>query len=214
MLPILHLNGYKIANPTVLARIPERELRVAARGLRLRAALRRRATSPAAMHQRCAAALDEALDEIARDPATRARADGATERPRWPMIVLRTPKGWTGPKEVDGLPVEGTWRAHQVPLAERARRTPSTCAMLEEWLRSYRPEELFDEDGRAASRSSRALAPDGRAPDEREPARQRRRCCCATSSCPTSATTRSRSPSPATTIERGDARARRRSCAT
>ena len=127
VLPILHLNGYKIANPTVLARIPER--RAASRCSRATATSRcsSPATSPSRVHQQLAAALDEALDEIARDPAGRAR-DGDRERPRWPMIVLRTPKGWTGPKEVDGMPVEGTWRAHQVPLADVARRTPSTCA--------------------------------------------------------------------------------------
>ena len=123
----------------------------------------------------------------------RARERRRSARPRWPMIVLRTPKGWTGPKEVDGLPVEGTFRAHQVPLAERRRATPSTSRSSRTWMRSYRPEELFDEHG-ALRPELAALAPDGRAADGREPARQRRRCCCATSSCPTSATTRSTCP--------------------
>ena len=126
VLPILHLNGYKIANPTVLARIPESELRRALRGLRLGAARRLGrfdGEEPAAVHQRFAAALDDALDDDrARSSRRRARG-GEPERPRWPMIVLRTPKGWTGPREVDGVPVEGTWRSHQVPLAD-VRESP------------------------------------------------------------------------------------------
>ena len=212
VLPILHLNGYKIANPTVLARIPEDELRRAARGLRLRAARSSTGDEPDAVHQPLAAALDEALDEIARDPGA-ARDGGATERPRWPMIVLRTPKGWTGPKEVDGLPVEGTWRVAPGAARRRAREP--------EHLRAARGVDA-QLPARGALRratagscpSSRALAPDGRAPDEREPARERRRCCCATSRCPTSATTPSTVASPATTSQRGDARARRAACAT
>jgi xylulose-5-phosphate/fructose-6-phosphate phosphoketolase len=106
------------------------------------------------MHQQMAATLDEVLSEI-RAVQRRARVEVDTSRPRWPMIVLRTPKGWTGPVEVDGVPVEGTWRSHQVPLAGLAQR-PDHLAALEAWLRSYRPEELFDESGGAAGRAGRA----------------------------------------------------------
>ena len=144
MLPILHLNGYKIANPTVLARIPREELMDLLRGYGHTPYLVE-GDDPATMHQQFAATLDRCLDEIA-EHQRRARADGSTERPRWPMIVLVTPKGWTGPKEVDGVPVEGTWRAHQVPFAN-ARGDDGHRAVLEEWMRSYRPEELFDADG-------------------------------------------------------------------
>jgi xylulose-5-phosphate/fructose-6-phosphate phosphoketolase len=150
VLPILHLNEYKIANPTVLARIPERELVALLEGYGHRPILVTGGfdgEDPAAVHQRFAAALDEALDEIGAIQR-RAREDGAEpSRPAWPMIVLRTPKGWTGPKEVDGLPVEGTWRSHQVPMTD-VRDNPDHLRLLEDWLRSYRPEELFDEDGR------------------------------------------------------------------
>jgi len=151
VLPILHLNGYKIANPTVLARIPERELIALLEGYGHRPLLVS-GDDPATVHRDLAAALDEALDEIER-------AKQSEERPRWPMIVLRTPKGWTGPKEVDGLPVEGTWRAHQVPLAE-TRENAQHRTQLEEWMRSYRPEELFDEHGTLVP-ELRALAPEG-----------------------------------------------------
>ncbi len=106
-----------------------------------------RATSPRPMHQRDGRRRSTRCSTRSRRSSERARERRTTERPRWPMIVLRTPKGWTGPKEVDGVPVEGTWRSHQVPLAKLAARTRSTCAALEEWMRSYRPEELFDEDG-------------------------------------------------------------------
>jgi xylulose-5-phosphate/fructose-6-phosphate phosphoketolase len=145
VLPILHLNGYKIANPTVLARIPERELVSFLEGCGWRPLLVA-GDEPDAVHQELAGALDEALDQIAGVQRA-ARDDGAEGRPQWPMIVLRTPKGWTGPKEVDGLPVEGTWRSHQVPVAD-VRENPAHLRLLEEWLRSYRPEELFGEDGR------------------------------------------------------------------
>ncbi|MGW1029365.1 phosphoketolase family protein, partial [Streptomyces sp. NPDC002577] len=145
VLPILHLNGYKIANPTVLARLPEAELDELLRGYG-HDPIHVTGDDPKAVHQAMAAALDQALDRI--DSAQRAaREDGATERPRWPVIVLRTPKGWTGPAEVDGTPVEGTWRSHQVPLAG-VRENPEHLRQLEAWLRSYRPEELFDEHGR------------------------------------------------------------------
>ncbi|MFI7587367.1 phosphoketolase [Spongisporangium articulatum] len=147
VLPILQLNGYKIANPTVLARIPEPELLSLLRGYGYapRVVAADVDTNPAVAHQDLAAALDASLDEIAAI-RERARA-GDLSRPAWPMIVLRTPKGWTGPPVVDGQQVEGTFRAHQVPLA--ATRTDDVHrATLEGWLRSYRPEELFDETGR------------------------------------------------------------------
>jgi len=148
VLPILHLNGYKIANPTVLARIPEPELASLLEGYGYRPLFVRGGQDgeePFAVHERLAAALDEALEEIGEIQRA-ARSGGASGRPRWPMIVLRTPKGWTGPKQVDGLPVEGTWRAHQVPLPD-VREDPEHLRMLEEWMRGYRPEELFGEDG-------------------------------------------------------------------
>ena len=145
VLPVLHLNGYKIANPTVLARIPESELRALMEGYG-HAPRFVTGDDPDTVHQTLAAELDGALDEIA-EIQRRARAGELEERPRWPMIVLRTPKGWTGPKEVDGKPAEGTWRSHQVPLAKLAEN-PEHLRQLEEWMRSYRPEELFDEQGR------------------------------------------------------------------
>ena len=145
VLPILHLNGYKIAGPTVLARIPHAELESLMRGYGYNPFFVE-GDEPEAMHQRMAEVMDQVFDEIRRIQ-TAARENGATERPCWPMIVLRSPKGWTGPKIVDGKPVEGTWRAHQVPMAEMASN-PEHVRMLEEWMRSYRPEELFDETGR------------------------------------------------------------------
>jgi xylulose-5-phosphate/fructose-6-phosphate phosphoketolase len=157
VLPILHLNGYKIANPAVLARIPESELMALMEGYGYRPYLVS-GDEPAAMHEQMAAILDEALTEISRIQSA-ARTGERTDRPRWPMIILRSPKGWTGPKEVDGLPVEGTWRAHQVPLPG-VRENPAHLAQLEEWMRSYRPEELFDEEGRPVA-ELRDLAPVG-----------------------------------------------------
>jgi xylulose-5-phosphate/fructose-6-phosphate phosphoketolase len=158
VLPILHLNGYKIANPTVLARIPEEELLALFEGYGWRPLLVA-GDEPELVHQAFAAALDEALDEI--DAIRRAaRANGDGGRPRWPMIVLETPKGWTGPAEVDGKPVEGTWRAHQVPLAG-VRDNADHLRQLEEWMRSYRPHELFDDDGRLVPELAE-LAPEGR----------------------------------------------------
>jgi xylulose-5-phosphate/fructose-6-phosphate phosphoketolase len=157
VLPILHLNGYKIAGPTILARIPEGELRALLEGYGYAPRFVAGA-EPKDMHQRMAATLDEVVADI-QAIQRRARTGGAAGRPRWPMIVLRTPKGWTGPAEVDGVPVEGTWRSHQVPLAGLAQR-PDHLAALEAWLRSYRPEELFDETG--AFRAELAgLAPRG-----------------------------------------------------
>src|SRR5580765_8116304 len=149
VLPILHLNGYKIANPTVLARIPEDELVSLLEGYGHRPILVTGGfdgEDPAAVHQRFAGALDAALAEIAAIQ-THARETGAEpRRPRWPMIVLRTPKGWTGPKEVDGLPVEDSWRSHQVPMTD-VRDNPAHLQVLEDWLRSYEPHQLFDENG-------------------------------------------------------------------
>ncbi|EFG65764.1 phosphoketolase family protein [Streptomyces sp. SPB074] len=149
VLPILHLNGYKIANPTVLARLPETELHDLLRGYGYRP-IEVVGDDPAFVHRQMAGALAQAVGRIDEIQA-RARRGGSTDRAHWPMIVLRTPKGWTGPKLVDGLPVEGTWRAHQVPLAE-VRTEPEHLRQLEEWMRSYRPEELFDERGAPVAR--------------------------------------------------------------
>jgi xylulose-5-phosphate/fructose-6-phosphate phosphoketolase len=157
VLPILHLNGYKIANPTVLARIPEDELVALFEGYGHRPILVS-GDDPEDVHRQLAAALGDALDDIARIQRA-AREEGETGRPRWPMLILRTPKGWTGPKYVDGLPVEGTWRSHQVPLAD-VRERPERITQLEEWLRSYRPDELFDEHGALVPELA-ALAPEG-----------------------------------------------------
>jgi xylulose-5-phosphate/fructose-6-phosphate phosphoketolase len=158
VLPILHLNGYKIAAPTVLARVPEDELRQLLRGCGHEPSFVE-GSDPARTHRLMAAALDGALDEMARI-RSEARRRGRTGRPRWPMIVLRTPKGWTGPREVDGLPVEGTFRSHQVPVTD-VRERPEHLRILEGWLRSYGPEELFDAEG--ALRADLAqLPPSGR----------------------------------------------------
>ncbi|MGW7451851.1 phosphoketolase family protein [Streptomyces sp. NPDC054787] len=154
VLPILHLNGYKIANPTVLSRIPEDELDALLRGYGHHP-LYVEGSDPALVHQAMARAMDHALDRIALiQQEARAGAgepDPGREYPRWPVIVLRTPKGWTGPAVVDGDPVEGTWRAHQVPLAG-VRENPAHLSQLEEWLRSYRPQELFDSEGRPTAK--------------------------------------------------------------
>jgi xylulose-5-phosphate/fructose-6-phosphate phosphoketolase len=149
VLPILHLNGYKIANPTVLARIPDDELDALLRGYGHTVHVVA-GEDPAEMHQAFAATLDQCLDEI-RNIQELARAGGPTEssstgRARWPMIVLRTPKGWTGPDVLDGKQIEGTWRSHQVPFAD-ARTNDAHRRVLEDWMRSYRPEELFDNTG-------------------------------------------------------------------
>ena len=207
VLPILHLNGYKIANPTVLARIPEDELRALLRGYGYEPHFVVAGDDPAAVHRALAATLDEAVDAIAAIQRRRARGGGRPERPRWPMIVLRTPKGWTGPHEVDGLPVEGTFRAHQVPLAE-VRTNPAHLALLEAWMRSYRPEELFDEAGALRRRAGRAGA-DGRAADERQPARQRRRAAARPGPARLPRLRRRRCPRPGGASARGDAGARR-----
>jgi xylulose-5-phosphate/fructose-6-phosphate phosphoketolase len=147
VLPILHLNGYKIANPAVLARIPERELVSLLEGYGHTPYLVS-GNDPRQVHQALAGALEAAYQQITLIQQEARLGDGV-QRPSWPVIVLRTPKGWTGPREVDGVPVEGTWRSHQVPLAD-VRADPGHLAQLERWLRSYRPEELFDATGRLA----------------------------------------------------------------
>jgi xylulose-5-phosphate/fructose-6-phosphate phosphoketolase len=157
VLPILHLNGYKIANPTVLARIPHAELESLLTGYGYRVHWVE-GDDPKLVHQQLAATMDTVIDEI-HAIWRRARQDGDQSRPAWPVIVLRTPKGWTGPKEVDGQPAEGTWRAHQVPMSA-ARTNPEHLALLETWMRSYHPEELFDAAG-ALMPELAALAPDG-----------------------------------------------------
>ena len=157
VLPILHLNGYKIAGPTVLARLPHDELEALFRGYGHQPIFVEGEDAPL-MHQLMAAALDEAFEKIRAIQAD-ARRSGFRRRPRWPMIVLRSPKGWTGPAEVDGKPVAGTFRSHQVPVAQLAT-DPAHLAGLEQWLRSYRPQELFDEQGRLAAEIA-ALAPKG-----------------------------------------------------
>ncbi|HVE29314.1 MAG TPA: phosphoketolase, partial [Mycobacteriales bacterium] len=144
VLPILHLNGYKIANPTVLARIPEPELLDLMRGYGYQPFVLDAGLDDDHLdvHARMASTMDEILDRIAA--IKRAARGGNADRPQWPMLVFRSPKGWTGPREVDGQQVEGTFRAHQVPLAGM-RENPEHLAELERWLRSYRPEELFDD---------------------------------------------------------------------
>jgi xylulose-5-phosphate/fructose-6-phosphate phosphoketolase len=156
VLPILHLNGYKIAGPTVLARIPREELESLLRGYGY-APIFVEGSEPRPMHQLMAAALDRVIDEIQRIQ-TAARSGKITSRPQWPMIVLRTPKGWTGPKEVDGKPIEGTFRAHQVPVSGLDR--PEHLAQLESWMKSYQPRELFDDAGRFKPELAE-LAPSG-----------------------------------------------------
>ena len=157
VLPILHLNGYKIAGPTVLARIPREELTELLKGYGYRPYFVE-GHEPEPMHRAMAETLDTCLAEI-KSIQKDARENGFTERPTWPMIVMITPKGWTGPKIVDGLQIEGTFRAHQVPLDE-VRTKPEHLKILEGWLKSYRPEELFDDRGRFVPELA-ALAPAG-----------------------------------------------------
>ncbi len=157
VLPILHLNGYKIANPTILARIPQDELASLLRGYGY-APRFVEGEEPQVMHRLMASTLDEVIEAL-RAIQQRARRQGDCERPLWPMIVLKTPKGWTGPKEVGGKKVEGSWRSHQVPLAD-ARENAAQLRQLEQWLKSYRPEELFDSEGRPKA-EIRAIAPSG-----------------------------------------------------
>ena len=147
VLPILHLNGYKIANPCVLARISHEELDQLFRGYGY-TPIFVEGREPAKMHQLMAAALDHAITEIRRiQTNARARGKGSVERPRWPMIILRSPKGWTCPKEIDGKRAEDSWRSHQVPMGEMHEK-PEHIKILEQWMKSYKPEELFDTNGR------------------------------------------------------------------
>ena len=157
VLPILHLNGYKISNPTVLARIEPQELDQFLRGCGWSPHYVE-GEEPMPMHRLMAEVLDRVVNDI-RLIQGRARSKGDPTRPRWPMVVLRSPKGWTGPKQVDGLPVEGTFRSHQVPLLVNAAH-PQNVRLLEEWMRSYRPSELFDDQGRLREELG-ALAPRG-----------------------------------------------------
>jgi len=153
----LHLNGYKISNPTLLARITREELEELLRGYGWTPYFVE-GHEPELMHEAMAATLDTVVEQIKRIQKG-ARVSGNVERPRWPMIVLNSPKGWTGPKLVDGLQVEGTFRSHQVPLSDPAAH-PEHLKLLEDWLRSYRPEELFDEQGRLKAELA-DLAPQG-----------------------------------------------------
>ncbi len=157
VLPILNLNGYKIANPTILARVSHEELAALFTGYGYTPYFVE-GDDPTAMHQKMAATLDQTIGDIRAVQQT-ARASRNPVRPRWPMIVLRSPKGWTGPKEINGHKVEGSWRSHQVPFSD-VRENPASLKLLEEWLRSYRPGELFDESG-ALVPELRALAPGG-----------------------------------------------------
>ncbi|HEY9774355.1 MAG TPA: phosphoketolase family protein [Planktothrix sp.] len=157
VLPILHLNGYKIANPTVLARIPKEELTELLQGYGYKPYFVE-GDDPALVHQAMAATLDTVFEEI-RSIQKEARTSKIKQRPVWPMIVMRTPKGWTGPKEVDGVQIEGTFRAHQVPLSEMAKK-PEHIKMLEKWMKSYKPDELFDKNGTLVE-ELRNLAPEG-----------------------------------------------------
>ncbi len=142
--PILHLNGYKIASPTVLARISREELECLMKGYGYTPPFVE-GDDPPAMHQLMAATLDRVVDEI-QNIQTQTRRDGYQKRPLWPMIVLRTPKGWTGPKEVDGHKTEGSWRSHQVPMGDMSQ--PGHVKILESWMKSYKPDELFDAAGK------------------------------------------------------------------
>jgi xylulose-5-phosphate/fructose-6-phosphate phosphoketolase len=158
VLPILHLNGYKIANPTILGRMEDEDLRRLFEGFGY-CPIFVEGHEPAAMHKTMVAAMDQAFDAIVAIQKAARAAGGCTTMPRWPMIVLRSPKGWTGPKEVDGLKVEGFWRAHQVPIPN-ARADEAHRRQLEGWMRSYDPADLFDEEG-ALKPELRALAPEG-----------------------------------------------------
>ncbi len=157
VLPIVHLNGYKIANPTVLARIPKEELEQLFLGYGYKPYFVEGAI-PEEVHQLLATTLDTIIEEI-KEIQKEARTNGFTKRPKWPMIIFRTPKGWTCPAVIDGIEVEGTWRSHQVPLAELATK-PEHIKILEQWMKSYKPEELFDEKGKLISELAE-LAPEG-----------------------------------------------------
>ena len=156
MIPILHLNGYKIANPTVLGRLTDEQLTHLFTGYGYKPIFVE-GHKPEAMHQLMANALDTVVEEI-HAIQNDARTGKSTALPLWPMVVLRSPKGWTGPKFVDGKPVEGTWRAHQVPVADLEK--PEHLKMLEDWMKNYRPEKLFDHNGTFVSELAE-LAPTG-----------------------------------------------------
>src|SRR5205085_6194483 len=157
VLPILHLNGYKIANPTLLARITREELEQLLRGYGWTPYFVE-GHEPVPMHQAMAATLDQVVQDI-KGIQRDARVDGKLARPRWPMIVLNSPKGWTGPKMIDGVQIEGSFHSHQVPLSDPAAN-PEHLKLLEDWLKSYRPEELFDAQGRLKPELAE-LAPQG-----------------------------------------------------
>jgi xylulose-5-phosphate/fructose-6-phosphate phosphoketolase len=180
VLPILHLNGYKISNPTVLARITPEELDQLLRGYGW-TPYYVEGHEPELMHQAMALALDAAVENILAIQHN-ARIQTAPARPRWPLLVLRSPKGWTGPKEVDGLPNEGSFRAHQVPLAVSADAPPAHLAQLEAWLKSYKPEELFDAEGRLLPELAE-LVPLGAAAWALIPT-PTAACCCGRCTCP------------------------------
>jgi len=157
VLPILHLNGYKIANPTVLARIPKEELEQLFKGYGYKPYFVEGGV-PEEVHELLATTLDIIVEEI-KQIQNEARANGFTKRPQWPMIIFSTPKGWTGPKEVDGIKIEGTWRSHQVPLSALAEKA-GHVQLLEQWMKSYKPQELFDEHGKLIAEIA-ALSPQG-----------------------------------------------------
>ena len=187
VLPILHLNGYKIANPTILARIPPEELEMLFRGLGYTPHVVE-GDDPAAMHQKMAAVMEHCVLEIrAIQAAARANPDVPPARPSWPMIILRTPKGWTCPKELDGHKLEGSWRAHQIPITDPVTN-PAHLKLVEQWMRSYRPEELFDEAGTLIPEIAE-MAPTGTS-RTRGIHMPTEGCCASRWICPTSATTR------------------------
>ncbi|HMF71882.1 MAG TPA: phosphoketolase family protein, partial [Flavitalea sp.] len=157
VLPILHLNGYKISNPSLLARIPKEELKQLFTGYGYKPYFVE-GDNPDLVHQQLASTLDIVIKEIKRIQSE-ARTNGFTKRPTWPVIIFNTPKGWTGPDIVDGLPVENTWRSHQVPLSELATKSEH-IELLEQWMKRYKPEELFDADGRLIE-PLREIAPEG-----------------------------------------------------
>jgi xylulose-5-phosphate/fructose-6-phosphate phosphoketolase len=159
VLPVLQLNGYKIANPTILARIAEEDLDALFRGYGYTAYVVE-GDEPFEMHQKMAAVVERCIEEIRHIQANARSSGEANKAARWPMIILRTPKGWTGPKEVDGHKLVGSWRAHQIPILD-VREEPAHLKLLEEWLRSYKPEELFDEKGTLIP-ELRAMAPEGK----------------------------------------------------
>ena len=182
VLPILHLNGFKIANPTVLARISRQELTDLIRGYGYEPHFVE-GDVPAVVHQRLAGTLDTILAEIHEIQKAARSSPETVERPRWPMIVFRTPKGWTGPKFVDGKPVEGTWRAHQVPIANF--KNPEHLKQLEDWMKSYRAARIVRRT-RQVPRRVRGTCADGPSPHGLQSARQRGRVAASLYRCPTS----------------------------